>query len=117
MCVFACVWRIQTAVCRADDGGLGFVVEDGVSGSVIVRGSGLLKDSCFRLASGEVRILYFFSGCPHFCEKTLETTKKNTVFDHLTFYSQQTLFSSSECCSFLIPVGFRSQSHHVPVSV
>lgn len=48
------------------------MVEVWVSGSVIVRGSGLLKDSCFRLASGEVRVLDFFSGCPHFCEKASE---------------------------------------------
>lgn len=34
------MWRIQKTVCRADVGGLCFVVEAWVSGSVIVRGSG-----------------------------------------------------------------------------
>lgn len=46
--VRVCVRRIQKPVCRVDIGGLSFVVEVWVSGSVIVYGAGLLKDSCFR---------------------------------------------------------------------
>lgn len=67
VCARACVWRIQKSVCRVDIGGLSFVVEVWVSGSVIVYGSGLLKDSCFRGASGEVTALYSCSGCARFC--------------------------------------------------
>lgn len=36
-----------------------------------------LAFSCSTLASAEVRILYFFAGCPHFCEKALELKQKN----------------------------------------
>lgn len=58
--VRVCVCVTQKAVCRVDIGGLSFAVEVWVGGSVIVYGAGLLKDSCFRRASGDVKLLTFW---------------------------------------------------------